>query len=642
MEQGYFQRKHFDLLNELSGQKSNKNNVAQQTGAEELKEAYKIVEDWAYTLQKEIFPDGRVKLRKSPVNQGGHFFAYLWAKIYPYAGAPEKLAYTVSISKNDFCVKIDTVNANRSLRDEYLRVRDSRDSSSIVSVLSIEDGLAMTFDELVEWSKSAISKFAVTYNEVAQSLGLLNESGVREPLKEFSDSGVSYSGLNQIFYGPPGTGKTYHTIEASVKAAEPEFESDDRDDLKAEFDRLVNEQRIRFVTFHQSYGYEEFVEGLKAKTEDGAISYSVEKGIFRQMCSEAEKYQTAMPAGETHNFDTCWQEFVGRLATDGVVEVPMQQTSFRIVDFNENRIFFEKSNGKTDHTLSINTLRTIFDGSRTYETGLGVYYRPLVRFLKELGGAEIKPATKRKNYVLVIDEINRGNISKIFGELITLIEPSKRSGQSEALELILPYSGDIFSVPDNLHLIGTMNTADRSLTMIDTALRRRFEFTEMMPLPDLLSDVVIDGIDLEMLLATLNQRIEILHDRDHTLGHAFFMDVKKCFDDDDSEGAFESLVKAFQNKVIPLLQEYFFDEWNKIRLVLGDNQKDESLQLILEKPVANLSELFGQDNNIDPYGEGVIRYQLKDVHDNAWQDPRTYIGMYSARYSEVSEQEMSV
>ncbi|WP_417788535.1 McrB family protein [Stutzerimonas xanthomarina] len=634
-----FKKLHFDLLEKWHGQKSDSNNPEQRNDAGELKKAYEIIEKWAGALQKAIFPNGTIKLRKSPVNQGGNFFAYLWAKIYPTSSSPKELAYTVSISTTNLCVKIDTINASSNLRERYERVRNSAVEKGIVTTLSIEEGLAMSFEELVEWSVNAINDFVLSYDEVAQSIDLLK--GDAQVDKDGSEqlSSVCVLGANQILYGPPGTGKTFHTIEAAVKAAEPTFEWELRAELKQEFDRLVNERRIRFVTFHQSYGYEEFVEGLKAKTEDGTIAYSVEPGVFRQMCSDAEQYQAESPAGQTYNFDTCWQAFVEYLANEDFIEIPMAKTSFRVVDFNENRIFFEKSNGKTDHTLSINTLRAIFDGSRTYTTGLGVYYRPLVSFLRELGGTDEAPATKRKNFVLVIDEINRGNISKIFGELITLIELPKRKGQPEALELTLPYSGDCFSVPDNLHIIGTMNTADRSLTMIDTALRRRFEFIEMMPKPELLDSVVVKGVNLSKLLGILNQRIEVLYDREHTLGHAFFMNVKKCLDESDYDAAFEELVHAFQNKIIPLLQEYFFDDWNKIRLVLGDNQKNESLQLILENPVSNLSLLFGQDHNIDPYDEGVIQYHLRGGKEAVWREPMTYIGMYSSTIPEQSHSE---
>ncbi len=168
---------------------------------------------------------------------------------------------------------------------------------------------------------------------------------------------------------------------------------------------------------------------------------------------------------------------------------------------------------------------------------------------------------KRQNYVLIIDEINRGNISKIFGELITLIETSKRAGEPEALSVILPYSSSSFSVPNNLYLIGTMNTADRSLTALDTALRRRFEFEAMLPDITVLKETVVKGIDLPRLLQTLNDRIEVLYDREHTLGHAFFIPVVQVKEDEDL--AFERLKRIMRNKVLPLLEEYFYNDWQK-------------------------------------------------------------------------------
>ena len=273
--------------------------------------------------------------------------------------------------------------------------------------------------------------------------------------------------LNTILYGPPGTGKTFNTINEALKIIiDSEFfdaNKDNRQELKKRFDELVNNQQIRFVTFHQSYSYEEFVEGIRAKTtEDGKINYSVEDGIFKAICKDAEK----------------------------------------------------------------------------------------------------NPSEK---YVLIIDEINRGNISKIFGELITLIEESKRFGNEEALTVTLPYSKNPFSVPNNLYIIGTMNTADRSLALMDTALRRRFDFIEMMPKPKLLEDIEVEGVNIERMLTTMNKRITVLYDREHMLGHAFFMSLP-------NKSTIDDLAHIFENKIIPLLQEYFFEDWEKIRKVLGNNE----------------------------------------------------------------------
>lgn len=467
------------------------------------------------------------------------------------------------------------------------------------------------------------------------------------------------SPLNQILYGPPGTGKTYHTIEAAVKAAEPDEYADlgidseqgateeQRLKLIGKYKSLSYAGRIQFVTFHQSYGYEEFVDGLKANSEDGEISYDVEKGVFRQICDKAADHTTEKAASKVHNFELCWQAFVEQLAEQDSLEITMSQTSFHVVDFNAKRIFFEKSNGKRDHTLSIKTLKDIFEGSREYTSGLGVYYNPLVRYLKGLVPIEEQPATKRQNYVLIIDEINRGNISKIFGELITLIEPSKRKGADEELELQLSLSRpndklsapDKFSVPDNLYLIGTMNTADRSLAMMDTALRRRFDFVEMMPRADLFSVHHIkwqeQQINLQSLLELLNKRIEVLYDREHTLGHAFLFPAYNAAKAGKHELAFTHLKQAFKNKIIPLLEEYFYEDWNKIRLVLGDSLKigdNESLRL-LDIQKESYTDLFGGEHGLELYEDCKTTYQMKpfDCKDSIWDKAEAYIGIYSAK-----------
>lgn len=295
-------------------------------------------------------------------------------------------------------------------------------------------------------------------------------------------------------------------------------------------------QRFAVVTFHQSYGYEEFIEGIRARSdESGNISYPIEPGIFMRLCQRAN----ADPA---------------------------------------------------------------------------------------------------HRYAIFIDEINRGNISKILGELISLIEVDKRAGMSNAMSLQLSYSGDHFSVPANVDIIGAMNTADRSLALMDTALRRRFDFVEMMPDLSLLSGTKVKGIELEPLLEKLNSRIEALYDREHTLGHAFFMPVKNALDAGDEEAAFKQLKIAFQKKIIPLLQEYFFDDWSKIRLVLADNQKqDDSLQFVIEK-TDDLDTLFGSNHGLRRHDHQSTGYELEAFDQEVWNMPQAYRSIYQPQQTTPDEQ----
>jgi 5-methylcytosine-specific restriction protein B len=238
----------------------------------------------------------------------------------------------------------------------------------------------------------------------------------------------------------------------------------------------------------------------------------------------------------------------------------------------------------------------------------------------------------RKNpsfqYAIVVDEINRGNISKIFGELITLVEVDKREDAKYPVSVTLPYSGEIFSVPSNVDVIGTMNTADRSLALVDTALRRRFEFVEFMPKPAVLAGTIVSSngvdIDIEQLLAILNRRIEALYDRDHTVGHAYFTQLK----DLTASDRFMALKAVFKNRIIPLLEEYFFEDWQKIRLVLGDNQKsNKDHQFVHEiSREEDLMALFGSEPELDQYA---IRSQYQ-LNAQALDQPDAYVGIYAA------------
>ncbi len=216
--------------------------------------------------------------------------------------------------------------------------------------------------------------------------------------------------------------------------------------------------------------------------------------------------------------------------------------------------------------------------------------------------------------VLIIDEINRGNISRIFGELITLIEPSKRAGADEALQAVLPYSKSLFSVPGNVYLIGTMNTADRSLAGLDVALRRRFVFKEMLPRPDLLDDVVVGNVNIGQLLAVMNQRIEALLDREHCIGHAYFMPLEK-------EVSIEKLAEIFKNQVLPLLQEYFFDDWQRIQWVLNDHRKPDRAHRFILGDQLNTTELFGNNVNVSH------RSQTWKINSGAFFLEHSYLGL---------------
>lgn len=220
-------------------------------------------------------------------------------------------------------------------------------------------------------------------------------------------------------------------------------------------------------------------------------------------------------------------------------------------------------------------------------------------------------------YVLIIDEINRGNISRIFGELITLIEPSKRAGADEALEVVLPYSKTPFSVPSNVYLIGTMNTADRSLTGMDVALRRRFEFREMPPLPAELKGINVEGIEVDRLLDTMNQRIEALLDRDHRLGHAYFMPLRE-------QRTLTKLEQIFRNQVLPLLQEYFFDDWQRIQWVLNDHRKAEDFRFV-RAVTADVADLFGVDVNV------TRNAQTWSINELAFKQAQSYLGVIDHR-----------
>lgn len=422
-------------------------------------------------------------------------------------------------------------------------------------------------------------------------------------------TGSAQASLNTILYGPPGTSKTFETIDYALSIVDPTFlgsHTGNRTALKERFDKLVGEGRIEFVTFHQSYSYEDFVQGIRASTDNGAISYRVEDGAFKRICLRA------ITRGGDDAFRKALDDFKQAIADEPMDLKTKTGKPFSVTWQNGKtlRLRPHASKEDADYAVSIENIEGAYRGEDEKAMYNVSYVRAVMAHIKNVWNVpDYNPGQAKKPYVLIIDEINRGNIASIFGELITLIEPSKRKGQAEALEATLAYTtetGAGFSVPDNLYIIGTMNTADRSLARVDTALRRRFDFVPMYPKPECLDGVVVEGVDLGRLLRRMNDRIEVLYDRDHLIGHAYFMGMAQ----DPAQRTLLQLAAIFRNKILPLLEEYFFEDWKKIRLVLGDNQKQsESDQFVLEQNLSSAGALFG-DAEI---GTEVVRYRRNDT-----------------------------
>jgi hypothetical protein len=393
------------------------------------------------------------------------------------------------------------------------------------------------------------------------------------------------SPLNRILYGPPGTGKTYNAISHAVSIITGmDYVGKDRALIKSEYDKLVDLGQIQFVTFHQSYSYEEFVEGIKPYTNGGQIEYEIADGIFKKMCLLAQEKTSY------GNFDTIYQEFINDLTESGnnlELKSLKQEKPFTVkINSNGNCVAIPKTETATEMTITKKVLKNyiendIVDDWKTYTTAIAKYIKD--NYVRTSSAND----NTQKKYVLIIDEINRGNISRIFGELITLIEDSKRIGASEELKIKLAYSGsqdsELFGVPNNLYIVGTMNSTDRSIALIDTALRRRFTFFEYKPDSSFIN-TVIDGIDISILLSTLNSRIEFLLDKDHLIGHAYFLNIVTK----------EDLVGVFRNKLLPLLEEYFYGDFNKIQLVLGDTNKPQEYQIVRLKQTSPEMKRFRQ------------------------------------------------
>lgn len=460
---------------------------------------------------------------------------------------------------------------------------------------------------------------------------------------------------NTILYGPPGTGKTYHTVIYAVAIIENkpllEIEREPYEAVARRYHDYKANGLIEFTTFHQSYSYEEFIEGIKpvmnADSDDQKdISYELSSGLFKRFCERASqpilKKETqdiglnASPTiwkvslegtGNNATRTECLEHGHIRIAYDGYGENITSETDFSSAGGKKVLDAFIYKMQIGDIVLSCFSTTTIdaigvITGDYEWHDEYAHYKRLrkvnwLVKGIREditeangstmtlssvyrlkislsdvmaiigkydLKGDEVQE--NNKNYVFIMDEINRGNISKIFGELITLIEPTKRLGQPEEISAKLPYSQKLFGVPDNVYLIGTMNTADRSIATIDTALRRRFHFKEMPPDPAVLDGIFVEDISIQEFLLRMNLKISALYDREHTIGHAYFTKLRE-------DPSLELLASIFQDNILPLLQEYFYEDYEKIRLVLGDNNKQNEAEQFITAKTIDYTALFG-------------------------------------------------
>jgi 5-methylcytosine-specific restriction protein B len=514
--------------------------------------------------------------------------------------------------------------------------------------------------------------------------------------------------LNQVLYGPPGTGKTYATTEKAVALADPQWLAElaskelsvqeRRKAVKQRYEELIVAKRIAFTTFHQSFSYEDFIEGIRAEAKDDQVSYSIEDGILKAMALLAAEEKSSSGVTDTLSLDgrRIWKMSLGNtlkgeneayedcidnnyisLGWGGNIDFSQCQDRAAVQDLYSAKTG-EQYDSTSYNVSAVNTFKNVMrrgdivivsDGNHKFraiaEVDGDYYYAPesegryfsqcrAVRWLRvfetsmpkealfnkslsQMTLYELRPSTIKieklkdfltaptektpgsDNYVLIIDEINRGNISRIFGELITLLEPDKRKGGSDERSVTLPYSKKPFSVPDNLYVLGTMNTADKSLAQLDLALRRRFEFVELMPDPALLDGILVHGVDISELLKVMNQRIEVLLDRDHTIGHAYFWPLLSVEKEEERQQLLDDI---FAKRIIPLLQEYFFADWERIGWVLNDSQKPAAERFIeLDDVGTSLGKLFPE----------AIANQITDrryrINKRAFMEPGAYRGI---------------
>jgi len=551
----FFTEEDFTILKDFAGTKKEDINAINF-----LKKTYRKVEYWVELLKHEFGTNWHFRCRKYPLNQAGYFESYHWAKLYPNKETLhfKILAYTVSVnSESLFTIKIDTVglgpegsaDQNRKLYEGY---RGNFEDSNIIRRISKDELLNKGWENLISVSKEVIEDLEDDYNILLNKLGFRDNSMENDVPK------------NLILYGPPGTGKTYHTISYAVAIIENKdveiiksAENEERVIIKEKFNQYSKEGRIRFVTFHQNYSYEDFIQGIKpdVSNSDGDISFTLKDGIFKEIVDKAKQPKES-------NFEAVYKKFCDNQEEQEQeleLQTPIRNRPFKVtLNSNKNcKIRPMKETASIMVITKTDIQNYLFEGKiRDWKP----YLVPLSEHIANTYNF-IRGNDQKENYVLIIDEINRANISRVFGELITLLEPDKRIGEDNELMVTLPSGESDFGVPSNLYIIGTMNTADRSIALIDIALRRRFSFEPMYPDYSRVPDIV------RSFFIRLNELIKNKKDEDFMIGHSYFMNVK----DEESFG------KTINEKVIPLLYDYFYNKKNEVKDLIIEALKDSNL-----------------------------------------------------------------
>lgn len=598
-----------EFFKKYSNQKYNKNdkNMKQigQTAAEEFSKFLDYINfnnEFKHSFTKNMYQHG---------TGNSYCASYFWAqyKKNKYIDEPYSISIAICLDDNknlQLFVKTEiqddlVKNVDNKKQNEYVKnfLKSSRiipegfilqnikidDTNFEKSVLVQEINLNQKTENIIENTKQALQRIVENYNAI------------------FAEDNQQ---KNQILYGPPGTGKTYNTVVEAMKILDNDlykkYDSEEnleekskiyQDEILPKFKDFKQDGRIEFITFHQSYSYEEFVEGIKPEIDwddeyenqeniSNEINYVGKNGIFKKICQKAEE-KLYNNSDINIEFDDVIKRLKDELSENPFIKnIKRGKIEINEIKDGENTIQYYYGKTKTKKNFSLDKMKLLFEQNKNYDNAdlffkdyhhesysvrhyPFAFYKNLLRIKQDLLKEKTFNIIEEKKEinlnaekcVLIIDEINRGNISKIFGELITLIEEDKRIGEDHEMRITLPYSQDPnFGVPSNLYIIGTMNTSDRSIASVDIALRRRFKFKEMMPDSNLVPEFFRKKFE------TLNKKISILLDRDHQIGHSYFINIKE-----------DDLQRVWFDSVMPLLNEYFYGDWEKLQEILGDAEE---------------------------------------------------------------------